>query len=157
MAKKTQVLFYNDPVRAVLPFLERIDEGKLSASDKATVYYKVAGTVDIKSMQEAVSMLVKYAKTSFPTVHTRDYLFDIVGDWFEEDSLKRSGKILSGQERVVQCVNTIRNTIGSEPHDLKDAKGQALCNVQPSDFELLAIKYSKIRYVLADEKKVTVK
>ena len=69
-------------VEDILPFLNRCDQICLPDTGKVAVYSKVVDSVKVKSIEDMVPLLVRFAKQGLPKQVT-DRLFNKVISWFQ--------------------------------------------------------------------------
>ena len=140
----TGVVFCNDPVSVVWPYLNEIAKGSLSLSAKNDVYSKIVSSVSISNMEEALAMLIACAMLSRSKGKDRmipsvvDRMYTTVKDWYEAESVKHNV-----EKRKADYAEGIMSQFLARDaviHWLKDATGNQLVEVHPYDHANLLVQ-----------------
>jgi len=145
------ITFDKDAVRDVLPYLDEIKKNGLSVTAKNDVFGKIAVSVAIENMSEAIALLIKFAETKFLIPGVRESLFNTVLAWYVK---KRPGVVYTTPERA--CAIDIYNAFTEHGFDIlgkprqycapdRNAKTQLV--VYPNDRDLLVKTYSKMKFL----------
>ena len=142
------VMFHNDPLEAVLPYLKQVEGNALSLPDKNTVYGKVATHVNVRGdMPGTVALLIVYARAGFLVQDIRNLLVNNVAEQMNEVRLQQ-GKAPVSTERLARLA--LRRV--DAKRSLVYNNGKSTFEIKPGDRAALLKAFPQIKNALPVER-----